>query len=54
MNPTTRLKRIEVGGGYTCGNCREMKMSMRFFMLDNFLCFGGWVGAVTPAILAQG
>ena len=32
----------------------EMKMSMRFFMLDNFLCFGGWVGAVTPAILAQG
>ena len=34
-------------------SCSGMKMSLRFFMLDNFLCFGGWVGAVTPAILAQ-
>ena len=40
LNSTTRLKRLMwVGGGYTVWNCLEMKMSLRFFMLDNYLCF---------------
>ena len=54
LNSTTRLKRMMwVGGGYTVWNCLEMKMSLRFSCWTISCVFGGWVGAVTPAILAQ-